>query len=72
MIGEQFQGKGYGKQAMQQIMDMNAKHEDCERIRLSVVTENQSAISFYKKIGFVETDETLHDENIMDYFLPGG
>ena len=70
MIGEQFQGKGYGKKAMLAIIDMISKqHENCERVRLSVVPENQGAIQFYKSIGFVETDEMLEDERVMDYFL---
>lgn len=69
MIDEQFQGKGYGKKAMDKIIAMISKHEDCERVRLSVVPENHAAIRFYKSIGFVETDEKLENENVMDYFL---
>lgn len=70
MIGQQFQGKGYGKKAMLAIIDMISKqHQDCERVRLSVVLENQGAIQFYKSIGFIETDEMLEDERVMDYFL---
>lgn len=69
MIGEHFQGKGYGKIAMEKIIAMISKHEDCERVRLSVVPENHAAIRFYKSIGFVETDEKLENEIVMDYFL---
>lgn len=70
MIGEQFQGKGYGKEGMKKIIGMILEqHPDCSRVRLSVVPENQSAISFYKKIGFVETEEQLEGENVMDYFI---
>lgn len=70
MIGEQFQGKGYGKKAMLKIIEMiSENHPECERVRLSVVPENTAAIEFYKKIGFVETDEKLEDENVMDFFL---
>jgi diamine N-acetyltransferase len=69
MIGEQFQGKGYGKSAMKEVIEMISKKEDCERIRLSVVPENQAAIGFYKSIGFVVTDEMLEDELVMDYFV---
>lgn len=70
MIGEQFQGRGYGKKAMEALIEMISKQEDCERIRLSVVEENEEAISFYKKLGFVVTEEKLEDERVMDYFIP--
>ncbi|GAA0345283.1 GNAT family N-acetyltransferase [Bacillus carboniphilus] len=69
MIGEQFQGKGYGKMAMKKVIEMISEHEDCERVRLSVVPENQAAISFYKRIGFVESGEMLEDEQVLDYFV---
>jgi diamine N-acetyltransferase len=70
MIGEQFQGKGYGKKAMAKIIEMiTAQHTDCTRVRLSVVPENEVAIQFYKKIGFVETDEFIETEKVMDYFI---
>ncbi|MBS4172168.1 GNAT family N-acetyltransferase [Bacillus sp. FJAT-49736] len=70
MIGEQFQGKGYGKQGMLKVIEMITKqHSSCQRVRLSVVPENQGAINFYKNIGFMETDETLEDENVMDFFI---
>jgi diamine N-acetyltransferase len=70
MIGEQFQGRGYGEFAMEKIIEMIlSEHPACERIRLSVVPENQGAIQFYKKIGFVMTDEKLEEELVMDYFV---
>lgn len=68
MIGEQFQGKGYGKHAMQAAIDMLSQKADCERIRLSVWPENRGAIEFYKKVGFITTDEMLEDEIVMDYY----
>jgi diamine N-acetyltransferase len=70
MIGEQFQGKGYGKLGMQKIIEMIVtQHPDCQKVRLSVVPENTGAIQFYKNLGFVETDEKIEDENVMDYFV---
>lgn len=70
MIGEQFQGKGYGRLAMDKIIEMIIEqHPDCRRVRLSVVPENAGAIQFYKNLGFVETEEMLEDERVMDYFV---
>lgn len=70
MIGEEFQGKGYGKLAMKKIIEMIiSQYPDCQRVRLSVVPENAGAIRFYKNLGFVETDEKIESENVMDYFV---
>lgn len=70
MIGEQYQGLGYGKIAMEKLIEMIiTQHPGCQRVRLSVVPENKGAITFYKKIGFIETDEKIEDENVMDYFV---
>lgn len=70
MIGEEFQGKGYGKKAMLEIIKkIMAEHEGCQRVRLSVVEENHGAIQFYKNIGFVMTDEKLEEELVMDFYI---
>ena len=69
MIGEQFQGKGYGKQAMHAAIDLLSAKPDCQRIRLSVWSENPGAIEFYQKVGFTLTDELLEDELVMDYYI---
>lgn len=70
MIGEEFQGKGYGKKALQAIIDMiSSSHKDCQRIRLSVVPENIAAKAFYQKLGFVDAGEKLEDEDVYDYFI---
>ncbi|RDW19816.1 GNAT family N-acetyltransferase [Oceanobacillus chungangensis] len=69
MIGEKFQGKGYGRQAMQEIIELQAKHDDCDRIRLSVVPENNGAITFYEKSGFAMTDEVIDGELVMELLL---
>ncbi|MGF7013674.1 GNAT family N-acetyltransferase [Ornithinibacillus bavariensis] len=69
MIGREYQGKGYGLKAMEALIGMIAKHEDCERIRLSVVPENKGAIAFYEKVGFHMTEETIEGELVMEYLL---
>lgn len=69
MVGESFQGKGYGRKGAQLAIEMLSKHEDCERVRLSVVSSNDDSIAFYQKIGFVLTDEYIGNERVMDYFL---
>jgi len=53
MIDGKAQGKGYGKAAMQWLMD--TCKEQYERILLSYEPENEAARAFYAKLGFQET-----------------
>lgn len=69
MIGAEYQGKGYGRAAMGAAIAMLAAKPGCERIRLSVWPENRGAMEFYRKIGFIQTDEWLEDEIVMDYHV---
>ena len=68
MIGEQFQRKGYGKAAMKLILEQLTQEPDCDRVRLSVVPENEQAIAFYTNIGFIKTGQINHGEEILEYF----
>lgn len=65
MIGERFQGKGYGAAGMRLAMEQIAAKEDCKRILLSVVPENHRAVRFYEKLGFVDLGEEIQGEAIM-------
>ena len=59
MIDERYQGKGYGKAAMKQILDFIAS-EPCgpsEYCWLSYESENTAAKALYSSFGFVETGE---------------
>ena len=66
MIDERYQGKGYGKAAMKQIMDFIAS-EPCgpaEYCWLSYEPENVAAKALYASFGFAETGEWDGDESI--------
>jgi diamine N-acetyltransferase len=69
MIGKDFQGKGYGKDAMREIISLLSKNKDCIEISLSYVPENIAAREFYLKLGFVDQGEKLGDENVLHYFV---
>lgn len=58
----QYQGKGYGKQALKSAIDILVK-KGITNIGLQVATENKKAIRLYKSCGFVK-------ESILDYYLP--
>lgn len=51
-IAPDFQGKGYGQQLMNELIDFCVK-KDCENITLEVRISNESAISLYHKNNFV-------------------
>lgn len=52
MIKPEYQGKGYGRSVIKDIIAKN----DCDEIYCYVDKKNTAAISFYKKIGNVDTD----------------
>lgn len=52
MIKSEYQGKGYGRSVIKDIITKN----DCDEIYCYVDKKNTAAISFYKKIGTVDTD----------------
>src|SRR5690606_5335572 len=58
MIDKKFQGKGYGKKAIQLIIDdIRAMKEDHHKtISLSYEPENEVAKYIYSKMGFKEVD----------------
>lgn len=63
----EYRGRGYGRQILARtLQELTARGE--KRVELEVVTENQSALSLYKSVGFKET-------NSYDYYsyhvLPG-
>lgn len=57
MIGDDFQGKGYGKESLKVILDLIHKEYDCNEIYLSIYGNNTFAIDLYKKFGFDFTGE---------------
>jgi len=52
MIDEKFQGKGYGKLAMMQLIDIVSKEYGVNVIYLSIIEENRAAYNLYKSMGF--------------------
>ncbi|WP_167553169.1 GNAT family N-acetyltransferase [Evansella clarkii] len=65
MIDLSFQRKGYGKEAMQQVIDMLKKNDDCHYIGLSTEPDNYSAIRFYESLGFINTGELLEESEVI-------
>jgi len=69
MIDEKFQNKGYGKKALEIIIEKIKQDKTHNKIKISTNPENSNAIKMYKKLGFNETGELNFDEAllILDY-----
>jgi diamine N-acetyltransferase len=53
-IDKHLQGKGYGKQSLNKIIEfIKAKHPKCKVISLTVEKENEQATALYEKAGFI-------------------
>jgi diamine N-acetyltransferase len=66
MIDARFQGRGYGKAALSEIIEAMKRIEDCGEIYLSFVDGNTAAERLYRSVGFDLTGETnSYGETIM-------
>lgn len=66
LIDEHFQGRGYGKYFMKQVLDFLTTKYHCHSIYLSVYDDNIFAIQLYEKMGFHFNGELdVHGEKVM-------
>jgi len=67
MIDKNFQNRGYGKLFLNKIISYISRKWDVNKIILSVHKDNEYVLHFYKKTGFVNTNEidSLNGEIIM-------
>jgi diamine N-acetyltransferase len=68
MIGGEHQGKGYGRAAMQTLIDEYHAIPNCDAVFISVEPNNHAARALYASLGFLDT-ERIVDENCI-YRLP--
>jgi diamine N-acetyltransferase len=62
IIGAEHQGKGYGRAAMEVLLDHLAAQPGYREAALSCDPENTVARRLYASLGFVETGERVDDE----------
>lgn len=67
MIDRNYQGKGYGGQALQLIINELKTNDDCQNIYLSTEPDNERAIKLYESFGFQQTGKVIEGE--MEYCL---
>jgi diamine N-acetyltransferase len=62
MIDEQFQGKGYAKEAMKSLLERFRTDDKLKAVGISYGPDNEVARRLYASLGFVETGEMLDEE----------
>jgi diamine N-acetyltransferase len=65
MIDQRHQGKGYGRAAMVEAIERMRREPDCREIILSINSANEVARKLYQTLGFRETGELNHGEEVM-------
>lgn len=70
MTGKEHQGKGYGGDALEQIIEIVKNlPEKPARLRLSYEPDNTVAEKFYAKYGFKKTGEIIDGEAVLDLWF---
>jgi diamine N-acetyltransferase len=62
MVDEKFQGKGYGRFAMQKLIELFRADERIQEVGISYEPENVAARKLYASLGFVETGRIIEGE----------
>lgn len=65
MVGADYQGRGYGRAAMLEVIQRLQNTPGCQRIRTSFEPTNAIAASLYKSLGFQETGEIDEGEVVV-------
>lgn len=69
MIDSAYQGRGYGRIAMQQVISRLKEYFDCQVIETSYVPENIVAAKLYHSLGFVPTGKVEEGEIVVQLVI---
>ncbi len=69
MIDKNYQGKGYGGQALQQIIEYVSTFSGAEELTLSYLPGEGDPGPFFQKFGFEDSDEWIDDEKLLSLRL---
>jgi diamine N-acetyltransferase len=64
MVDEKFQGKGYGRDIMQQVLNVFRADEQIKNVGISYKPHNEGARKLYADLGFVEPGEMMEGETL--------
>jgi diamine N-acetyltransferase len=65
MVAAEHQGRGYGKSALQQVVERLRETPGCHRIQTSFAPANRVADGLYYQLGFRRTGEMVHGETVV-------
>jgi diamine N-acetyltransferase len=65
MIDEKYQKNGFGKKALELLIDIIKQDKAHDKIKISTNPENMVARKLYAELGFYETGELHDDEALM-------
>lgn len=65
MIDEEYQGKGYGKEALKQLIDLMRGTLNCQRMMIGHRPENIVAGNLYESLGFEKVSNELIDGEVV-------
>jgi diamine N-acetyltransferase len=64
MVGEQYQGRGYGRAALTALLEHLTGLEDCREIGVTYDKKNEVAHQLYASLGFVQIQRSAGDQTI--------
>lgn len=71
-IDQRYQGRGYGKVALQRLIErVKREHPSCQILQLTLHPENHSAQRLYTAAGFLPTGARRWDEPVYQLALHG-
>jgi diamine N-acetyltransferase len=70
MVDARFQGKGYGRAALEQVLARLVAQPDCDKIDITYEPHNEVARRLYTSVGFRETGE-MEDGEVLALFSVG-
>ena len=66
MVDKKFQKNGYGKKAVELLIDRIKEDKNYSKIMVSTDPENVVAINLYKKLGFKTTGNIIDEEEVFE------
>ena len=70
LIDARRQGRGYGRAALDLVLEYLATRPGCDRLWSSFIPGDGSPIDFYLQYGFVPTGDVFDDEPVIELLLP--
>lgn len=70
MVDQAYQGQGYGRAVIVEVLRRLGLKPDCREVHISEVPENVVAARLYESLGFARTGQVVDGEDLMKYTFP--